>query len=278
MPDSGNWHRANSDHAVMRRIAYALTAATIAFAGVALGASSTSAHTGADMIAVPAGSEATIKLKPNHGCGDSPTVEVFIQAPVPGATAVPVEGWTQSATPDTEDAGKTVLEWTGGSLPTDQTGEFPVTFQVPDTPGELLTFPAVQGCANGEELSWINGDPASDYPAPRLLILPAGSEPASTLDQVAPDVPGRDLLEAIVNVDAPQSGSTTTTTAAPTTSSDATPTTPQADVDPSAEAAAPDAASDDDSGFPWVLAGLQFVVVLAVVAVWFVWRRKKTQS
>ena len=39
-----------------------------------------------------------------------------------------------------------------------------VTSQVPDTPGELLTFPSVRVCENGEELSWISGDPESEFP------------------------------------------------------------------------------------------------------------------
>lgn len=248
-----------------------LTGAAIVFGALALSASNASAHTDADVIAVPAGSEATIKLKPNHGCGESPTVEVFIQAPVPRATAGPIEGWTETATPDTQTPGKTVLEWSGGSLPTDQIGEFPVTFQVPDTPGELLTFPAVQGCENGEELSWINGDPDSEYPAPRLLILPAGSTPATSLEQVPLDAPGRDLLAAIVDVDAASGSSTTATTSTPTVTEVAPATTEAetetADVEPTLIGDA------NESGPPWVALGLVAVVALAGAGFWFVRRR-----
>ena len=100
------------------------------------------------MVAVPAGGAATVTLQPTHGCGDSPTVAVRIQAPFPDAAAEPVDGWTATATPD--GAGNTVLEWTGGLLPVDQTGAFPVAFTAPDTPGTLLTFPAIQVCENGE--------------------------------------------------------------------------------------------------------------------------------
>ena len=46
-------------------------------------------------------------------------------------------------------------------------------------------------------------------------MLPAGSEPATTIDDVALDVPGRDRLVAVIDVDNPNE--TTTTTAAPTT-------------------------------------------------------------
>ena len=90
-----------------------------------------------------------------------------------------------------------MLEWTGNVLPADEEGAFPVEFTAPDTPGVLLTFPAIQVCENGEELAWISGDPADEYPAPRVLVLPAGSEPATTIDDVALDAPGRDQLVAV---------------------------------------------------------------------------------
>ena len=181
----------------MRRAPVAVLAglATLAVAAPA------SAHTEPDLVAVPAGTESTVTLKPTHGCGESPTVVVRIRAPMEGATAGAVEGWTAAATPDGD--GRTVLEWTGGALPADQDGAFPVTFLAPATPGELLTFPAIQVCENGEELAWISGDPQDEYPAPRVLVLPPGSEPAETIDDVPLDAPGRDQLVAVVDVDNP---------------------------------------------------------------------------
>ena len=116
-------------------------------------------------------------------------------------TAEDVDGWSVSSTQD--DQGRTVVEWTGGSLPPDQPGAFPIEFVAPDAVGELLTFPAVQTCANGEELPWISGDPASEFPAPRLLILAPGSQPAATIDDVPLDAPGRDQIIAVVDVDNP---------------------------------------------------------------------------
>jgi uncharacterized protein YcnI len=157
------------------------------------------AHTDTDVVGVPAGSEATVALRPTHGCGDSPTVTVRIRAPLEGARAVPVDGWQETATSD--GAGNTVLEWTGGILPADVTGAFPVSFAAPDDPGRLLVFPAVQRCEDGEELAWINGDPTAQYPAPRVLVLPAGAAAAATIDDVPPDAPGRDQLVTIVDLD-----------------------------------------------------------------------------
>ena len=131
----------------------------------AMGAShEASAHTETDVVAVPAGSTATVTLRPTHGCGESPTILVAVRAPVAGAMAEPVDGWSESSTPDGET--RTVLEWSGGLLPTDETGAFPVEFVVPDAVGELMVFPAVQGCEDGNELAWISGDPATEFPAP----------------------------------------------------------------------------------------------------------------
>jgi uncharacterized protein YcnI len=226
----------------------ALVAASVLAGGGA------AAHTEADLVAVPAGGEATVTLRPTHGCGDSPTVSVLVRAPVEGARAEEVSGWTATSTPDGE--GNTVLEWTGGSLPADQTGAFPLTFTVPDVVGELLTFPSVQRCASGEELAWIGGDPADEYPAPRLLVLPAGSEPAETIDDVPPDAPGRDQLTAVVDVDNPAAQATTTTVPATTTT--AGPSTTATTI-----AAADDGAGDDgDGGTGWLPA----VAVAALLA------------
>ena len=88
--------------------------ASVALFVVAALPGAAAAHTDADLVAVAAGGEATLTLAPAHGCDDSPTVEVAIQAPVAGATAGEVDGWTATTR---DDAGKTVVEWTGGSLP-----------------------------------------------------------------------------------------------------------------------------------------------------------------
>jgi uncharacterized protein YcnI len=254
------------------RIFGALVAGGLALSAVP--SAPATAHTEVDLVAVPAGSDATVTLRPTHGCDDSPTVEVAIRAPVPGATAGAVDGWTATATPD--GTGRTVLTWTDGSLPATATGAFPVTFTAPDTPGTLLTFPAVQRCDNGAELAWISGDPAAENPAPRLLILPAGSEPAATIDDVAPDAPGRDQLVAIVDVDNPNA----TTTAPPTTAADPSVVAPStAPEDAAPEDAAGDGSGDDSddddssSGALPIVFGA--VAVLAAGGAFVLWRQRR---
>jgi uncharacterized protein YcnI len=167
----------------------ATVAAVVVPAGVA------SAHTETDVVAVPAGATATVTFEPEHGCGDSPTIDMQVQAPVADAKAIDKAGWTAKATPDGE--GNTVLEWTGGSQPAHEHGAFQVQFTVPDAVGTLLAFPAVQRCENGQQEAWIDTEPGAESPAPQLLVLAAGSQPAATLDDVPEDAPGRVQLVAV---------------------------------------------------------------------------------
>ena len=72
-----------------------------------------------------------------------------------------------------------------------------------------------------------------------MLVLPAGSEPAATIDDVPLDAPGREQLVAIVDVDNPQA--TPTTTSAPTTTA-----APPHDCRPSDDRGAGDHRGPDD--------------------------------
>ena len=251
----------------------------IAVAAAALLAPSlASAHTETDLVAVPAGSEATVTLQPTHGCGDSPTVEVAIQAPVGGAVGGEVEGWTVEAV---EADGKTEVTWSGGSLPSDQAGAFPVTFTAPNTPGELLVFPAIQVCENGEEMAWINGDPASDYPAPRVLVLDADAVPASAIDDVPADAPGRDQLTEIIDVDDPGADEGEGEPAQdPQDAADEAPSETVSPEEPTQTTASPSAdgeaapSDDDDSNLVPILIGIAVVgVILGIIASVMVKRR-----
>lgn len=242
------------------------------------------AHTDSDAVAVPANAETTVTFRPTHGCAGSPTIEVSVRAPLEGATAGAVGGWQESARPDGE--GNTILEWTGGVLPDEQTGAFPITFSAPDAVGELLTFPAVQLCEGERELAWIDGDPEGEYPAPRLLVLPVGTEAAATIDDVPADAPGRAQLGQIVDVDNPAEEETATTTSEATMSStpladEPTSTTEAADeVDQAAPAISLTGADEDDEGGSGT-STLAVALVIAgafVVAGYMVVRRRSTTS
>ncbi len=230
------------------------------------------AHTESDVVAVPAGGAATVTLAPTHGCDASPTVEVSVRAPVAGAAATPVEGWTESSSPDGDG---TILRWTGGVLAADATGAFPVTFTAPGEPGRLLTFPAIQICEDGEELAWISGDPDGDYPAPRLLVLPAGSVPASTVDDVPPDAPGREQLTEIVDIDNPNAEPAPSTTSSSTTAPTNTTTSTTANDDAAAPADPTPVPTEDDDGGSSLLVPLVVVAVLAAAGTAYMVLRRK---
>lgn len=246
------------------RAAAALCAAVVALAAPA------GAHTESDLVAVAAGDTATVTLQPTHGCGDAATIRVAIRAPVAGATAGEVAGWTASATADGD---RTVLEWTGGVLPSTETGAFPVTFTVPDAVGELLTFPAVQTCEDGAELAWIDGDPAGEYPAPRLLVLPPGTPAAATIDDVPADAPGREQLTAVVDVDNPAEA-TTTTTVETSTAATAVTTTSTLPVGVDLD----DSVDDEDDGGSSAAPVLAVVVGAALVTTMLLVARKRRST
>ena len=283
--------------AVAAGLVAVVTPATVAFA-----------HTETDLVAVPAGSTATVTFEPEHGCGDSPTINMRVQSPVAGATAVERDGWTAASTPSAD--GTTVLEWSGGSQPADEVGAFQVRFQVPDAVGTLLVFPAVQQCENGEQEAWIETGPDAESPAPQVLVLPAGSAPAVTLDDVAADAPGRDLLVAALSGEAapddggaaPATTSTTvpattapattaaattssaasTTTSAPTTSTTAAATTTTAGATTTTTAASSTTTTTSSGGSGssagWIVAIVIAAVVIAGAAVVVVLRRRSVIS
>ena len=281
------------------RLSRILTALAVVCVPAIAASSSASAHTDTDLVAVPAGEDATVTFRPQHGCGDSPTIAVSVRVPVPGAEAEDVDGWSVSTTQD--DQGRSVVEWTGGSLPPDQAGAFPIEFVAPDSVGELLTFPAVQTCANGEELAWISGDPATEFPAPRLLILAPGSEPAATIDDVPLDAPGREQITAVIDVDnpaattqpsaptsaapAPIAPATTApaTTAAPATTGPATTgpattgpaSTVTGDTTLGLDTSTSDAETDDGStSTVWIVVGVIAFIAIAVTAILVARRRR----
>ena len=154
-----------------------------------------------------AGAEATVTLQPTHGCGGVADGRRADPAPDPAPWPSSVDGWTAAATPD--GAGNTVLEWSGGELPADEDGAFPVRFTAPDAAGHAADVPGHPGRAPTAS-SW-HGSAAIRTPSsrrPRVLVLAAGSPPAATIDDVPLDAPG-------ANSSSPSSTSTTAATPRP---------------------------------------------------------------
>jgi uncharacterized protein len=117
---------------------------------------------------------------------DADTTEVTVQFPenVLSASFQPIPGWTRTVDtapldePIEEEGEEPVTEriasvtWSGGTIAPGEFQEFGVSFQVPETPGEELVFPAIQTYSGGEVVRWI-GPPDADTPAPRVTVLAA---------------------------------------------------------------------------------------------------------
>ncbi len=143
------------------------------------------AHVEPDPASVPAASTHTITFIVEHGCEESDTVKLEMQLAdgVTDAKPAAIDGWTSSV------AGG-VITWTGGPQPHDQELPVPVEMTFPDNPGQVLLFPLVQTCQQGE-IRWV--DPPN----------PDGSEP----EDPAP----------VITLTAAVGGQTTTTAAAAST-------------------------------------------------------------
>jgi uncharacterized protein YcnI len=126
-----------------------------------------------------------------HGCDGSPTTSLTVQIPE-GITSVKPEavpGWKASMTmrkldkPVEAGHGQTIDEapatvtWTGGPLPDSEFVSFGVSMKLPEgKPGDVLTFPVVQTCEQGE-VRWIEvaaeGEEEPAHPAPQFTLTEA---------------------------------------------------------------------------------------------------------
>lgn len=165
-----------------------ITTTLLATGVLALLASPAAAHITASPNTAEAGGRAATTLVVPHGCEDSPTtvVEVAIPDEVEGVTPEQVAGWTAEITDES-------VIWTaesGSELPSDQFRGFGLRLVLPDTPGEVLWFPTVQTCEDGEE-SWIeipedvDGWGDLDYPAPYVELIEASGDDHGAGDDAA---------------------------------------------------------------------------------------------
>ncbi len=190
-----------------RRIAGRVALITAA-AGAALltGAPVAGAHVGTSPSEAPAGSRQVIDFRIGHGCDGSPTTKLAIKIPegVVAVTPEHIAGWTVEVetgpiTPYDDHGtqvseGVTQVTWTGGPLPDGQYQTFGLSLMLPDTPGETVSFPAVQTCEQGET-PWIelpaDGGAEPEHPAPAVVLTEAtGGEHHHGTDDGTDDTDG----------------------------------------------------------------------------------------
>ncbi|HXV91863.1 MAG TPA: YcnI family protein [Pseudonocardia sp.] len=164
-----------------------LAALPAATAAVALSfAAPVSAHVTATPSTTAAGAYTVATFAVGHGCEGSPTTKIEIQVPESVLSVAPtrnpfyeVEKTIEQLDEPVADAhGNEVTErvasivYTADTpLPDGQRDTFELSFQIPDAEGEMLTFPTVQTCEEGET-GWVE--------------VPADGQDADELESPAP--------------------------------------------------------------------------------------------
>ena len=147
-----------------------------------------------------------------HGCDGSPTTAVRVQIPeeAQNPKAQVVAGWdietvTEELDEPIESGDEEITErvteiaWTGGELPDDQIQEFGLNMRIADEATDVIWFPFVQECEEGEH-RWIEIPDsidewgALDEPAPYVELVD-DSEPAA--DQTADDGDDEALVASV---------------------------------------------------------------------------------
>jgi uncharacterized protein YcnI len=199
-----------------RRTLTRLGALTAVTGIVALSAAPAQAHVSGTPSVANAGSYTVLTMSVPHGCEGSPTTRIEIQVPESVLSVTPtrnplydLEATIEQLDEPVSDAhGNEVTERTGSivytakePLPEGQRDTFELSFQVPDAEGELLAFPTIQTCEQGET-GWIEvpseGQDAEEleYPAPAFEILPAGDDAHGGSDEEASETDAEATADA----------------------------------------------------------------------------------
>lgn len=174
-----------------------------------------SAHVTATPSTTAAGSYTVATFSVGHGCEGSPTTRIEIQVPESVLSVTPTRNpfyevektMAQLDEPVADAHGNEVTErvasivYTADTpLPEGQRDTFELSFQIPDAEGEMLTFPTVQTCEQGET-GWVEvpaeGQDADELesPAPGFEITAAGAD-AHGHDDEAGDEAGDEAEES----------------------------------------------------------------------------------
>jgi uncharacterized protein YcnI len=122
----------------------------------------------------------------NECTGAMASLELLFPSDPALTVALPQElaGWTAEVA---RIAGSETVEkvtWTNADG-VDADGEFPLAVGLIPTSGEGIDFKAVQTCADGEVLRWVQEGANADYPAPVLTLSHAGHQDHAAADSDA---------------------------------------------------------------------------------------------
>jgi len=124
------------------------------------------AHVEASPEKVPANGVSKITLSA-EGEESVPAVKLTVQMPagVTDVVAHHTRGWKQSVD------GR-IVTWSGGQIQNGEDGKFTFSARMPNTPGQVLVFPALVTYQDGKVVHWIGAE-SSDTPAPRVTLTAA---------------------------------------------------------------------------------------------------------
>jgi uncharacterized protein YcnI len=185
-----------------RRIGLVLLGALVL---AVLGAAEASAHVTVSPASLPQGtSDALLTFRVPNESATAAVVGLKVQFPVthPIVLVNPESGsgWQVSVVrsalpkPVTTDDGTftsitSEIDWSGGSIPVGQFGEFNVLAQGIPTGTDALVFKAIQTYADGTVVSWIEvptkSVPDPPHPAPTITLTPAGHGASSSTPSTA---------------------------------------------------------------------------------------------
>ncbi len=188
--------------ALTHRVLPRAVAALAALAFLAVTAPAASAHVTVSPSEAPAGGYGTIRFTVPHGCGTEPTSVLMVQLPdtLQSVTAEAVPGWEVTYTREEldepyENHGATITEYVSvvrweavaDPLPSDQYLTFGLSARWPDAAGDEILLPAIQECPDGSEVAWIDTDPSSETPAPRVTLVASGGHGHGSDEETATD-------------------------------------------------------------------------------------------
>jgi len=172
---------------------------------VAVAATPASAHVTITPSDTTAGAYTVLTFSVGHGCEGSATTTLDIQIPEPILSVTPtlLSGWdvekqmVELDEPVEDTHGNSVTERVGQvvytadrPLPDGYRAAMELSLQLPETPGETLTFPVIQSCERGEN-PWTEvpaeGQDAEEleFPAPTVTITEASGDEDTSASQPA---------------------------------------------------------------------------------------------
>jgi periplasmic copper chaperone A len=171
-------------------------------AGALIVPAAASAHVTLQPKAQTAGAYTVVAVRVPNEQDKASTTKIKVDFPdgIYGVSYMPKAGWKTTvkmaklATPvQTEDGpittqvGSVTFTGTGkglGAIAPGQFQEFPLSLQMPNTPGATLTFPAYQWYSNGDLVKW-TGPAGAETPAPTISLAAPVSALAAPLAQAA---------------------------------------------------------------------------------------------